>query len=323
MADLFTAETRDYLILACVFLGILMLFTGLMQLVRSGENRSEARSRRMKMIDKGASVEDVLAVLLPRQKSGLIDHVPLLADLPRTLQQAGMTIAPNTFLMACCGATLAIFLASCALMPVALAALGAISAGLLAPLVIVRARRSERHKLLEKQLPDALNLMARGLRVGHPLNTSIGAVAQEMPDPIGTEFGLIFDQVSFGDDLTDAVQEFADRVGLEDVQYLSASIGIQYGSGGDLARVISILSQVIRERLNMRKKIRAISSEGRLTAWFLSALPVLIFTFSNLTNPTYFGSVKDDPLFIPMLTTIGTLTLLNFLMLRRIVNFRV
>ena len=165
--------------------------------------------------------------------------------------------------------------------------------------------------------------MARGLKVGHPIAVTIGNVASDMPDPIGTEFGIVFDQVNYGDDLTDAMQEFAERVDLEDVNYLSASIGIQNGTGGDLASVVQTLADVIRGRIKLRRKIRAVSSEGRLTAWFLSALPIIIFGYTTASTPSYYGDVSQDPLFMPMAATVILLTIANFLVLRKLINFRI
>jgi tight adherence protein B len=165
--------------------------------------------------------------------------------------------------------------------------------------------------------------MARGLRVGHPLNTSIGTVAQEMPDPISSEFGIIFDQVNYGEDLPDAFQDFADRVDIEDVYYLSASIGIQHGTGSDLARVVELLAKVIRSRIMMRRKVKAISAEGRASAAFLSSLPILMFVFTSISAPGYYSGVYDDPLFMPMATAIVVLTIANALILRKLVNFHV
>jgi tight adherence protein B len=206
--------------------------------------------------------------------------------------------------------------------PVFAAAL-AIPPGVGIPLVALNIRIRRKRDAMIAQLPDALELMARGLRVGHPLNTSIGAVAQEMSDPIGSEFGLIFDQINYGDDLTDAFQEFAERVDIEDVHYLSSSIGIQHGTGSDLARVIEVLSKVIRSRIMMRRKISAISAEGRLTAIFLSCVPVLMFVFTSISSPNYYGGVMDDPLFVPMAATVILLTVLNALVMHKLVNFHV
>ena len=144
-----------------------------------------------------------------------------------------------------------------------------------------------------------------------------------MADPIATEFGIVFDQVNYGEDLPDAFQEFAERVDLEDVNYLSASIGIQHGTGGDLANVIEVLSRVIRDRIAMRRKIRAISSEGRMSSWFLSALPFIIFGMTSVMSPDYYAGVADDPLFQPMAISIVFLTVMNVLVLKKLVEFRV
>jgi tight adherence protein B len=206
--------------------------------------------------------------------------------------------------------------------PLQAAALG-IALGLATPVVVVRARREKRMTALTAQLPDALDLMARGLRVGHPLNTTIASVARDMPDPIGSEFGIIFDQVSYGDDLVTAVHDFAERIDTEDAHYLAASIAIQHGTGGDLARVVELLAKVIRGRIAMRRRIKAISSEGRLSAWVLSALPLVIYGATSVSSPTYYSGVADAPLYVPMMSTIAFLVVANALILRKLVNFRI
>jgi len=323
MVETLSADALNYMVMAGMFLGILMLFTGLGQLIRRGENRQEARNRRLRMIERGASNEEILALLKPEAPLGLLGRLPLVGDLPQALAQAGLTVPADRFLLisgfgvAAIGFVAALFVPLWQAVPVGLAL------GLVLPVLVVKSRRDERKKKLTAQLPDALELMARGLKVGHPLNASIAAVATEMPDPVGTEFGLVFDQINFGDELTDAIQDFADRLDLEDAQYLAASISIQHGTGGDLGRIISVLAKVIRNRIAMRAKIRAISSEGRLTAIFLSALPLLILGMTSFTSPSYFGGVKEDPLFVPILIAIAVLTLSNYLVLRKLVNFRI
>ena len=321
MRALLTPETINYVVYAGTFLGILLVFTGLAQLLQRGESRNEARNRRMRMIETGASAEEILALLKPEAPSGGMARLPFIGQLPANLSQAGMTIPPSQFILICGFGTAVGFVVAAIFLPLLAAAILAVALGLFLPVALVRSQRDKRVEKLIAQLPDALELMARGLKVGHPLNASIQSVAKEMPDPIGTEFGLIFDQVSFGDDLVDAFEDFAGRFPIEDVHYLAASIGIQHGTGGDLARVISVLSRVIRDRMAMRRRVRAISSEGRLTAIFLSAIPPLIFGATSILTPDYFGSVRGDPLFLPMMATIATLTVLNFLVLRKLVNF--
>ena len=316
-------QTLLYLMYAAVALGALALVTGVGQLISRQETRAEAKSRRMLMVAQGRSTEERLALLRPPERFGLFHRLPLISGLNRTLRKAGYVISPRLFLFYCASAVAGTLLVAVNFVPVELAALIALTAGLGLPLAVVTGRARQRTDALVRQLPDALDLMARGLRVGHPLNTSIGAVAEEMPDPVGTQFGIIFDQVTFGDDLVDAFREFAERADVEDVNYLAASIGIQHGTGGDLVRVITVLARTIRARISMRKRIHAISSEGRLSAWFLSLLPLAIFGFTMVATPSYYGAVMEDPLFRPMAITVIGLVIVNALVLRHLVRFRI
>ena len=143
-----------------------------------------------------------------------------------------------------------------------------------------------------------------------------------MPDPIGTEFGLIHDQVAYGDDLADAFNEFAERMQQEDVEYLSTAISIQHGTGGDLARILGVLAKVIRDRMMMRRKIKAVSAEGRMSASILSVVPVILFVGLNLMSPAYYGDVADEPLAKPIVFVVVVLVMLNAIILRKLVTFR-
>ncbi|UWR25889.1 type II secretion system F family protein [Sulfitobacter sp. S223] len=190
-------------------------------------------------------------------------------------------------------------------------------------LQLVNRRYSKRMDALTLQLPDALDLMMRGLRVGHPINATIANVGRTMADPVGAEFRTLAHQVSHGDYLTDAFRDFADRTGHEDIEYLSVSIAIQHGTGGNLANMIDTLSKVVRARIMMRRRVKAISSEGRISAYVLSGLPVLIYLATSITAPAYYADVSDDPMFKPMAVAIVALIVANFLALRKLVSFEV
>ena len=321
----FLTEYPDaiYLLYAGMALGVFVTFTGVAQLLSRGENAQEARSRRLKMIQAGATTEEVLAVLKPIHTRTVFSRLPLIGDLPEMLHKAGVTLSASGFLGICALVAFVTLIFANYLFGIWLGLIAAVMLGFFVPITVLRSRVKQRDEALIAQLPDALDLIARGLRVGHPLNTSIHEVATEMSDPIASEFGVIFDQVSYGDDLVDAVNEFAERVDLEDVHYLAACIGIQHGTGGDLARVIQVLSNVVRGRITMRRKIMAISSEGRLSGGFLSILPLLIFGSTSFMSPDYYFGVMDDPMFRPMMAIIITLTIANFLSIRKLVNFRI
>lgn len=312
----------QFVVYLSAFLGALLVFEGLRQLLSRSSGAKEAKSRRMQLIAKGASTEEILKILKPTEKRSFVERLPFVGDLPTVLRQAGITMAPGAFLMTCLAAAVAIFVIATQFMGVLNAVTLAFVVGLFLPILQVRMKRNERLTKMVNQLPDALDLMARGLKVGHPLNTSLQAVATEMPDPIGSEFGIVVDQVSFGDELTEAFRDFAERIEQEDIQYLSTAIAIQHGTGGDLARVLTVMSRTIRDRLNMRKKIKALSAEGRLTAGFLSFIPILIFVVMQIITPSYYGSIANEPEAVPLGIAIVTLTVLNALILRRLVNFR-
>ena len=312
----------QFVIYLGAIIGGLLVLEGLRQLFSRSAGAEQAKSKRMQMIAKGATTEQILKVLKPTEKRSFVERLPFVGDLPTVLRQAGITMAPGAFLATCFAAAVAIAVIAFQFMNPLNAVVLGIIVGLFLPILQVRMKRSERLGALVQQMPDALDLMARGLLVGHPLNTSLTAVANEMPDPIGSEFGIVVDQVSFGDELTEAFRDFSDRIDQEDVHYLSTAIAIQHGTGGDLARVLKVLSRTIRDRITMRKRIKALSAEGRLTAAFLSFIPVLIFVLMQVLTPSYYGSIASEPEAVPLGIAIVVLVVLNALAMRKLVNFR-
>ena len=306
-----------------IFLGVLLIFDGLWQLMSRTERVKDARNRRMRLIAGGASTGEILGLLKPAETKWALSGVPFLGSLPQDMRQAGLTLRPAVLIGFGLAATIAVgIVLAMRLNPVLAFGVAAVI-GIVAPVLIIRKIRATRMTKLVTQLPDALDLMARGLRVGHPLNATISTVARDMIDPVATEFGIIVDQISYGDDLVEAFRDFADRAELEDVHYLATSVAIQNGTGGDLSLILLTLSKVIRARIAMRKRILAISSEGRLTAIFMSLLPLFIFGVTSVTSPTYYAGVSDDPLFRPIAIIVVFLIVANFLAMRRLVNFRI
>ncbi|MBF9028951.1 hypothetical protein HKCCE3408_00965 [Rhodobacterales bacterium HKCCE3408] len=312
-----------FIIFAAVFVGVFLAFEGIRNLLARAENRSEAINRRMKMQAKGKSDEEILGLIKARPRRGFWSNVPLFGDMNAALHSARITAPPEFVALACVLTFVAFGVVSSNVVAPMLAFAISACMFLLLPLLVLKTVHLQRMQNLVRQLPDALDLMARGLKVGHPLNTTLRSVADEMPDPIGTEFGTVVDQVAYGDELTVAMSELADRLNQEDMHYLAIAINMQAGTGGDLARVLRILGSVIRSRITLRRKIRAISSEGRLTAYILSALPVAIAAFMTISNPTYFGDVMHYPEFWPVMGMIAGAIVLNALILFRLVRFRI
>lgn len=167
---------------------------------------------------------------------------------------------------------------------------------LLAPLVVVRHVAGQRAKKLASQLPDALQIVCRSLEAGHPVATAVGLVAREMPDPIGTEFGMTADEVSYGMSLTNAVQRMAERSGDPDVELFAATVRLQEKTGGNLTELLKANTNTIRERQTMRLKVRAASSEGRTSAMILTSAPFLVMGAIHMMRPEFYGNVMHEPL---------------------------
>ena len=312
----------QFVVYTGAFIGILLAFEGVRQMVSKRDKQDVVRSQRMKMVAKGMSTEDRLKILKEQPTKSLTSRLPLIGDLPIVLRQAGVTMSSGAFLTTCFAGAVGVFVIFSQLANVVMAAVVAFVLCFFVPVMAVRLQRTQRINELVAQMPDALELMARGLRVGHPLNATLKSVADEMKDPIATEFGVVVDQVTFGDDLADAFNEFSDRMDQEDIHYLATAISIQHGTGGDLAGILSTLAKVIRDRLTMRRKIKAISGEGRMSAAILSVVPVIIFVGMNIMAPKYFGDVAEEPLARPLAFIVVFLIVLNAIILRKLVNFR-
>jgi tight adherence protein B len=197
-----------------------------------------------------------------------------------------------------------------------------VASGLVGYLLLRRAR-ARRIARFSEQLPEALDIIVRGLRAGHPFRVALGLASREMPDPIGTEFGILLDEISFGLDQQTAVDHLYGRVGQEDLSFVSTAINIQSQTGGNLADILQSLSRLLRNRSKLRLKVRALTSEGRMSGVLLSVLPFLLFLVINFMSPDYFGDLKGHPIVMPAVA--GGLLLLaigNFA-IYHMVNFRV
>lgn len=318
----FVALDIRYFVAICVAIGVLITLEGLRQLLWSPDAGSKVRSKRLQSLTSNSSIEQVLGRLrVPVERSPL-EAIPYFGDIPRRMRQAGMTLSARMLLMTSALATSVLFLLLQHYVDAFTAAGASILIGMFLPMSIINIFRKKRIDEFSKGLPDALDLMRRGLSVGHPLNVTIRNVASNMSDPIAGEFALVSAQIAYGETLPDAVMEMARRMDQEDAYYLAAAIQIQHGSGGNLGNILGTLSQVVRKRYAMRRRIKAVSSEGRISAMILSALPFGMYLGTLLTAPDYYSSVSDDPLFLPMCIGIAFFVIGNGMMLHKLVTFR-
>lgn len=197
----------------------------------------------------------------------------------------------------------------------------AIAIGL--PLIVISRLAQRRRKRMEEQFPIAVDIFTRSLRAGHPIASAIFLVTEEMEDPIGSEFGLVSDEVSYGAELTDALLAMAERWDLEDMRMFVVSVSVQSETGGNLAEILQNLSSVIRARASMYMKVRALSSEGRMSAWMLTVLPVFTLLTMFLVSPGFYFDVAQDPIFLVGFTVLLGLYGIGVLMIRRLVDLKV
>ncbi len=284
--------------------------------VQKSINRRLALSKKL---HNQAAVLDAL-----RQERGIVEfHSPYLAGLNSLLVQSGLRATGSVLLLSTFALGMAIF-AICTF-AFGIGIMSFAIASVIAPFLVFNFLKMARAKRLAhfgEQLPDAIDVIVRGVRAGHPFSAAIDLVARELPDPVGTEFGMTADEITFGQDVRTAIGNLYKRVGQEDLLYVVTAINIQSQTGGNLAEVLSRLSHLIRQRLKLRLKVRALSAEGRMSAMFLSAMPFILFVVVTLLSPGYFSEIKDNVIMMPALIYGFASLIIGNVLMYRMVNFK-
>jgi tight adherence protein B len=249
-----------------------------------------------------------------------LERTTVTEPVKRMLRQSGLRLNLATFLLltGCLGAAgylLGFFLTRMLLVALIL---GLVLGSL--PLLFVRRVRARRVYKFEEQFPEAIDLMSRALRAGHALPTGLSMVADEMPEPVGTEFRTLYDEQNFGLNLADAMRNFAARIPVLDAKFFVTAVLTQRESGGNLAEVLDNLSSVIRERFKVKRQIRVISAHGRITGTVLACLPPALAALTLLLNRDYLATLTGDPLGRQMILAAIVLQVVGTLVMRKIIN---
>lgn len=318
----FEAFTRIAFYVAAAVATIFLVEAIYMALARPIGRRSGI-NRRLKALNAGQAGEQALLRL--KAERGIIDgELQLAGWLRRLLIQSGLRITMQRFLAGLAalvaGIVTTLKLLTILELPVILAI--ATVFGVLLPLAIVRMIRNRRQSAFAKQLPDALDVIVRSLKSGHPVPVAIAMVGREMSDPIGSEFGVSIDEMTYGLDLPRALRNLADRVGLADLSLLVTAVSIQNSAGGNLSEILGNLSKVLRDRFQLRRKVRALSAEGRISAYGLTVLPFAIAGAIFVQNPPYYLDVWDEPVFLPALAALGIWALIGDLIMYKMIHFK-
>jgi tight adherence protein B len=257
---------------------------------------------------------------LPALNNLLAHREDLVAPLRRLIQQSGVKTTVGVIVLS--SALLGVSgIVACQWL-LRFAWVGFIVGGLAAcaPTFVLVLHRDRRTAKFEELFPEAVDLMARALRAGHAFTTALGMVAEEMPQPIGGEFRLLYDRQNFGLPLPEALREFAERVPLLDARFFAIAVLTQRESGGNLSEVLDNLASVIRDRFNVKRQVRAKSAHGRLTGWILAAMPPALVVAFLAVNPSYLRPLVDDPVGVRMVVMGIGLQIVGTLIIRRIIR---
>jgi len=315
------------IILGLIFVAVLVIVEGI-YLVAFGKSISlnSRVNRRLELLEKGGQREKVLEQLRKEASQHLrASGIPLYSLLAKKAQMANIAFSPKA-LVAVMGlltvvAFIALRIGTQTSTGVQIAV--AILMGVGGVYFWVSKKARKRLDLIEEQLPDAVELMVRSLRVGHPFASAIQIVAKEVADPLGTEFGMIADASSYGRDVTESLKELAERVDMQDLRFLAVAVTIQQTAGGNLAEILDGLAKVIRARFRLFRRVRAITAEAKWSGVFLSSFPLVVLAVIQILKPDYFDTVKDTPAFIPAALVVFTFLAVNVIFMKIMVNIKV
>jgi tight adherence protein B len=283
-------------------------------------------NRRMRLMQTEPNRENIL-VQLRRERSltpGGDYNLTTLQSLNRLVMQSGLTIGLWKF-AGVVAAAAAIILG--ALLWRGFDLISALSAAaffaLVFPFLALKMMRGRRHKKFGAQFPDAIDIIVRSLRAGHPVPVAVQMVGREMSDPIGSEFGMVSDEITYGADLETAMRNLYFRVGQDDLPLFVTAVAIQGSTGGNLSEILGNLSSVIRQRFKMRRKIKALAAEGRFSAFLLSGLPIAMFLVLQVMAPDFYGGVWQIDMTKIVLACAGGWMAMGNLIMFRLVNFKI
>jgi tight adherence protein B len=314
-----------YIAYAAVFVAIVLAVEGLWLFARSASPQSREINRRLALI--AARQDPKAALSLVREREGgpvslaITNRAPWIGQL---IWMARANVSPAALLGAALGISVVfITLSSLTGAPPALSFIFGFGAGFGLPFGLIAIMAGQRRKAFLDQFPSAVDLVARSLQAGHPIPVALGIVAEQSPDPIGSEFGIAIDEMAFGLDRDEALSNMVQRFPLPELHLFVAAIQITRETGGNLAEVFLKLADVIRAKATLRKKVAALTAEGRMSCMLLAILPVALFAILNVFRPEFYSDVAADPLFAPMMTLPPILLVIGVFTIWRMVNFKI
>lgn len=319
-----SAEPIIYIL---IFVGVLVLVEGLYLTVFGRSISLNSRvNRRLEMLDRNPNREQVMEQLRKEMQQHMkAKKIPLYSILTEKAKKAAIAFTPTQLIMVMGGLSLLAFvglsIGTATALPVR--ALVSVAIGVGGVFTWVSMKAAKRMALFEEQLPDAIELMVRSLKVGHPFSSAIAIVANEVGDPLATEFGIIADEATYGREMGEALHDLAERLDMQDLRFLAVAVTIQQQSGGNLAEILDGLAKVIRARFRLFRRVKAITAEAQWSGKFLSAFPLIALVGINLIDPNYYDEAMEHPWFIPACLVVGAFLTVNLFVMRALVNIKV
>ncbi len=319
--------SAEPIIYGLIFVGVLVLVEGIYLTVFGKSISLNSRvNRRLEMLDKTGNREEVMEKLRKEMTQHLkARNIPIYAILSSKAQKAAIAFTPKQLIMLMAGLSVVAFVGLTIGTEVAAPTRAVISVGMGIGGVFtwINMKAGKRMALMEEQLPDAIELMVRSLRVGHPFSAAISIVANEVADPLATEFGIIADEAAYGREIGEALKDMAERLEMQDLRFLAVAVTIQQQSGGNLAEILDGLAKVIRARFRLFRRVKAITAEAKWSGNFLSAFPLLALVAIQMIKPDYYDEAMTHPYFIPACIAVGGFLVTNLFVMRSLVNIKV
>lgn len=315
------------IIYGLIFIGVLVLVEGL-YLVAFGKSISlnSRVNRRLEMLEKGTRREEVLDKLRKEMQQHMDNKsIPIYSLLAEKAHKAAIAFSPKQLIMLMGGLSVVAFMGltiGTSTEP-AIRLIISIGIGVGAVYFWISAKAKKRMGMIEEQLPDAVELMVRSLRVGHPFVNAISIVSKEIQDPLASEFGVIADESAYGRDIGEALKDMAERLDMQDLRFLAVAVTIQQQSGGNLAEILAGLAKVIRARFRLFRRVRAITAEAKWSGKFLSAFPIVALIVIKLGDPHYYDEVMTHHLFVPGCIAVGLFLSANLIVMRKLTDIKV
>ena len=295
-----------------------------------GRKRIQTRMKAIQELDVPPPIQPGLVAAIVRREvlseipalNRFLLNFPILFRVQLFLRQASVEMTVATFLMISASTFVGTLLFGYLGIPVSILLVVALPAGLV-PSLVVTVMRQRRFSKFEEVFPDAMDLLARAVRAGHAFTTSLELIGREMPEPVAGEFLITYEQQNLGLPMREALHNLVVRVPVPDVKVFVSALQVQSGSGGNLAEILDTLSLVIRERFKIMRQIRVYTAQGRLTLYFLSALPPIACLFVFLSNPDYMMVLFQDPMGQKALAVALVLQVMGYGVIRKIIKIKV